>query len=125
MNSVKNKVQLIGNLGAAPEMRSTESGRKMARLRLATNETYRNAQGEKVTETQWHTVIAWGQTAEIAEKFLRKGSEVLIEGKLQYRQYADKDGVVKYITEIQAFSLLMLGEPVKEITTESKSALAF
>jgi single-strand DNA-binding protein len=76
MFALKNKVQLIGNLGNAPEVRNTESGKKLVRFSVATNETYRNAKGEKVTETQWHNLFAWGAIADIAEKFLAKGTEV-------------------------------------------------
>ncbi len=109
MFALKNKVQLIGNLGNTPEVRNTESGKKLVRFSVATNESYRNAQGEKVTETQWHNLIAWGSVAEIAEKFLVKGTEVCIEGKLINRSYTDKEGNKKYITEIQVNELLMLG----------------
>jgi single-strand DNA-binding protein len=109
MNALKNKVQLIGNLGNAPEVRNTESGKKLARFSVATNESYRNAKGEKVTETQWHNLIAWGKIADIAEKYLTKGSEVAIEGKLMNNNYTDKDGVKKYSTEIQVHELLLLG----------------
>ncbi|MBN8832844.1 MAG: single-stranded DNA-binding protein [Niastella sp. SCN 39-18] len=112
MYALKNKVQLIGNLGNAPEVRNTESGKKLVRFSIATNETYRNTQGEKVTETQWHNVIAWGKLAEIAEKFLVKGAEVAIEGKLTSRTYTDKEGNKKYFTEVQANELLMLGKAV-------------
>ena len=109
MNALKNKVQLIGNLGNAPEVRNTESGKKLVRFSIATNESYRNAKGEKVTETQWHNLIAWGKVAEIAEKYLAKGSEVAIEGKLMNNNYTDKEGVKKYTTEIQVHELLLLG----------------
>lgn len=108
MYALKNKVQLIGNLGGNPEVRNTESGKKLARFSIATNEVYRNQNGEKVTETQWHNVIAWGKLAEIAEKYLNKGSEVAVEGKIVYRTYNDKEGVKKYFTEIQLSELLML-----------------
>lgn len=109
MYALKNKVQLIGNLGSDPEIKNTESGKKLARLNLATNETYKNAEGEKVTDTQWHTVIAWGKMADVAEKYLAKGSEVMIEGKIVYRNYLDKEGNKKNVVEIQAGELLMLG----------------
>lgn len=85
----------------------------MARFSMATNETYRNAKGEKVTETQWHNVVAWGKVAELAEKYLAKGSEVAIEGKLINRSYTDKEGVKKYITEVQLKELLLLGDKNK------------
>jgi single-strand DNA-binding protein len=109
MYALKNKVQLIGNLGNAPEVKTTESGKKLARFSVATNESYRNAKGEKVTETTWHNLVAWGKVADIAEKYLNKGSEVAIEGKLINRSYTDKDGNKKYITEVQVNELLMLG----------------
>ena len=109
MYALKNKVQLIGNLGSAPEVKTTESGKKLARFSVATNESYRNANGEKVTETTWHNLVAWGKVADIAEKYLNKGSEVAIEGKLINRSYTDKDGNKKYITEVQVNELLMLG----------------
>ncbi len=109
MNALKNKVQLIGNLGNAPEVRNTESGKKLVRFSIATNESYRNAKGEKVTETQWHNLIAWGKIADIAEKYLTKGSEVAIEGKLMNNNYTDKDGNKRYNTEIQVHELLLLG----------------
>jgi single-strand DNA-binding protein len=108
MNSLKNRVQLIGHLGADPELRTIENGSKMARLRLATNETYTNAKGEKITETQWHTLVAWGKTAELAEKLLNKGAEAAIEGKLVSRSYVDKDGQKKYVTEVVVEEFLLL-----------------
>ena len=109
MYALKNKVQLIGNLGGKPEVKTTESGKKLATFSVATSESYRNAKGEKVTETQWHRVIAWGKVAEIAEKYLDKGKEVAIEGKLINRSYTDKEGTKKYITEVQVSELLLLG----------------
>ena len=113
MYALKNKVQLIGNLGNNPEVKTLDGGKKMARFSVATNETYKNTKGEKVVETQWHNLIAWGKVAEIAEKFLHKGSEVALEGKLINRSYNDKDGNKKYVTEIQVNELLMLGEKAK------------
>ena len=109
MNALRNRVMLIGNLGSLPEVKEISSGNKMARLSLATNESYRNAKGEKVTETQWHNVIAWGKQAEIAEKYLTKGSEVAVEGKLVTRSYVDKTGSKKYVTEVHMNDLLLLG----------------
>ncbi len=109
MNTLRNKVQLIGNLGNNPEIITLESGKKLAKFALATNETYKNAQGEKVTETQWHHVVAWNKTAEIIEKYLEKGKEVALEGKLTTRSYDDKDGNKRYVTEIVCNELLMLG----------------
>ena len=109
MNMLRNKVQLIGHLGAAPEIKNLDGGKKLARISVATNETYTNAKGEKVKETQWHTVVAWGSQAEFAEKYLNKGTEVALEGKLINKNYTDKDGVKKYVTEIQVNDLIMLG----------------
>ena len=109
MNALKNKVQLIGNLGNAPEVKNTESGKKLVRFALATNETYRNAKGEKIVETQWHNLIAWGKVADIAEKYLSKGSEVAIEGKLVNNNYTDKDGNKRYGTEVVVNELLLIG----------------
>lgn len=108
MNAIRNKVQIIGNLGQAPEVKTIGEGKKVAHLSVATNENYKNAKGEKVTETQWHNVVAWGKLAEIAEKYLVKGIEVAIEGKLVNRNYTDKQGVKRYVTEIQANELLIL-----------------
>ena len=109
MYTLKNKVQLIGHLGAAPEIKNTESGKKFARFNIATNEVYRDTKGEKVTETTWHNLVAWGKIADIVEKYLAKGKEVAIEGKLISRSYTDKAGAKKYFTEIQVNELLMLG----------------
>jgi len=109
MNALKNKVQLIGNLGNAPEIKTTETGKKLARFSIATNETYHNVKGEKVTETTWHNLIAWGKLAETAEKYLHKGTEIVIEGKLINKSYNDKDGNKKYISEVQVNELLLLG----------------
>jgi len=114
MNALRNKVQLIGNLGNAPEIKTLEGGKKMARFSVATNEDYRNANGEKIKETQWHNLVAWGKLAEIAEKYLGKGKEVAIEGKLVSRTYNDKEGNKKYSTEIHVNELLMLGSKPSE-----------
>lgn len=113
MYALKNKVQLIGNLGNAPEVKTLDAGKKMAKFSIATHETYRNVKGEKITETQWHNIIVWGKLAEIAEKYLTKGKEVMVEGKLVNRNYTDKDGNKKYSTEVQVNELLLLGEKVK------------
>ncbi|MEX0636327.1 MAG: single-stranded DNA-binding protein [Ferruginibacter sp.] len=109
MYALKNKVQLIGNLGNAPEVKNTEGGKKLVRFSVATNESYRNANGERVKQTQWHNVIAWGTVADVVEKYLVKGSEIALEGKLIYRNYTDKEGQKKYVTEIQMNEMLMLG----------------
>ncbi len=109
MNTLRNKVQLIGNLGNDPEIITMDSGKKLAKFSIATNETYKNAQGERVTDTQWHNVIAWGKTADIIESYVTKGKEVAIEGKLTNRSWEDKEGVKRYTTEVVCNELLMLG----------------
>jgi single-strand DNA-binding protein len=100
MKNLKNTVTLIGHVGMTPEIKSFDNGKRMAKFSLATNETYRNAQGEKITDTQWHNVVAWGKSVEFIEKYVQKGAEMVIEGKLMNRTYDDKDGNKKYITEI-------------------------
>jgi len=114
MYALRNKVQLIGNLGNTPEVKNTENGKKLARFSVATNESYRNAKGEKVTDTQWHSLVAWGKVAEIAEKYLNKGSEVAVEGKLIHRNYTDKEGNKKYVSEVQVNELLLLGSKAED-----------
>ncbi len=109
MNTLRNKVQLIGNLGNNPEIITLDSGKKLAKFSIATNDSYKNAQGEKVTDTQWHNVVAWNKTAEIIERYLEKGNEVALEGKLTSRSYETKEGEKRYITEVVCNELLMLG----------------
>lgn len=107
-----NKVILIGNLGADPEIRHLQNGASVANFRLATTETYKDRQtGERREQTEWHNVVAWRGLAEITEKFLRKGSKVYVEGKLRNRQYQDKDGNTRYVTEIQADEMTLLDRP--------------
>lgn len=110
MNALKNKVQLIGNLGQDPEIVTMENGTKLAKFSLATTESYKNAKGEKVDDTQWHNIVAWGKTAEIVENYLLKGKQVAVEGKLTHRSYETKEGDKRYITEIRCNELLMLGK---------------
>jgi single-strand DNA-binding protein len=110
MNTLRNKVQLIGNLGNDPEIINLESGKTLAKFSIATNESYKNAKGEKVTDTQWHNVVAWGKTAEIIEKYVSKGKEVAVEGKLTSRSYETKEGEKRYVTEVVCNELLMLGK---------------
>lgn len=109
MSTLRNKVQLIGNLGNDPEIVNLDGGRKLAKFSIATNETYKNQKGEKITDTQWHNVVAWGKTADIIETYVTKGKEVAIEGKLTSRSYDDKEGNKKYITEVVCNELVMLG----------------
>ncbi len=110
MNALKNSVQLIGNLGKDPEIVQMDNGNKLAKFSLATSESYKNAQGEKVEDTQWHNIVAWGKTAEIVENYLIKGKQVAIEGKLVHRSYETKEGEKRYITEIKCNELLLLGK---------------
>ncbi|CAI2765905.1 single-stranded DNA-binding protein [Flavobacterium collinsii] len=108
MNALKNRVQLIGHVGNDPEIKTLENGRKLAYLSIATNEKYTNDKGEKVEQTEWHRVTAWGKTAEIIEKFVVKGKEVAVEGKLTHRSYDDKNGEKKFITEVVVTEILLL-----------------
>ncbi len=109
MNSLKNRVQLIGRLGMDPEVKNLESGKKLARFSVATNDVFYSKDGDKQENTQWHNVIAWGKTAELAEKYFEKGSQVCLEGRLNNRSYEDKNGGVKYITEVIANEFAFLG----------------
>lgn len=111
MKRLKNSVQLIGRLGNDPEIRNFESGKKMASFSLATNESYLNSKGEKMTDTQWHNIVVWGKKADVVEQYLKKGSEIALEGKLINRSY-EKEGQKKYITEISLNELLMIGKKV-------------
>ena len=110
MNSIKNKVTLIGNLGKAPEIKLLTTNKKVARISVASNEFYKNSKGEKAVHTTWHNIIMWGKLAEVAEKFLNKGTEIAIDGKLINRSYTDKQGIIRYTTEIQANGLVILGK---------------
>jgi len=109
MSTLRNKVQLIGNLGNDPEIINLDSGKKLAKFSIATNDSYKNAKGEKIQNTEWHNVVAWGKTAEIIENYVTKGNEVAIEGKLTTRSWDDKEGVKRYITEVVCSELLMIG----------------
>lgn len=104
-----NKVIILGNLGVDPEVRTLESGTKVCRLSIATSESYTNKAGDRVEQTEWHSVTLWRGLAEVAEKYLRKGNKVYIEGKLRTRSYKDKDGIERYITEIVGDNMEMLG----------------
>jgi single-strand DNA-binding protein len=108
MNSLKNRVTLIGNLGQDPETKTTETGKKVVHFTLATSESFKNGDGQKVNETTWHNIVAWNGLAEIAGKYLKKGREVAVEGRIVYRNYEDKKGVSKSITEIVLNDLLLL-----------------
>lgn len=110
MRTFKNKVQLIGHVGSTPEIVNLESGKKLATFSIATNESYKNSSGEKITDTQWHNIVAWGKTAELIENYVPKGKEVGIEGKLTTRTYEDKDGHKRYITEVICNEVLLMGK---------------
>ena len=100
MNALRNKVQLIGRLGKDPESFVFDDGKMKGSFPVATNESYRGADGEKTERTQWHDIVAWGALAEIANQYLKKGSELVLEGRLVYRSYEDKEGVTRYISEV-------------------------
>ena len=109
MNTLRNKVQLIGNLGNDPEIITMDSGKKIAKFNVATNEIYKNSEGERETKTEWHRVVCFGKTAEIVEEYISKGKEDAIEGKLSHNTWEDKDGNKRYNTEVICNELLMLG----------------
>ncbi len=109
MGTLRNHVQLIGNVGQEPTITNLDSGRKVARFSLATNEFYKKDKGEKVQTTEWHTVVAWGKTADLIENYVVKGKELALSGKLKSRSYEDKEGVTRYVTEIEASEILLMG----------------
>ena len=119
MNALRNKVQLIGHLGAKVELKTLESGKVVGHANIATNESYKNQKGERVTETTWHRLVMWGKNAELLEKYTDKGSEIAIEGKISNRDYSDKDGVKRYITEIVVNDFLLLGEKTAKMKEEA------
>lgn len=116
MTNLRNSVRLIGHLGQNPEIKTTASGKKVANFSIATNETYTDAEGKKVSEAMWHLIVAWGKQAEFSEKYLEKGKEVAIEGKLSVRDYVDKNGTKRYVTEIVVNDILMVGPKDKKTT---------
>ena len=109
MTNLKNSVKLIGHLGKDPEVRKFESGKKVATFTMATSDSYKNQKGEKIEDTQWHNLVIWGRLADVAGQYLKKGSEVAIEGKLIHRVYETGSGEKRYITEINVSEMLMLG----------------
>ena len=112
MSNLRNSVQLIGRLGKNPEVKQLESGRFVANVSIATNDIYKNAKGEKVIETQWHNLVAWGKNAENFQKILVKGDEVAIQGKLTHRSYEDKEGITRYVTEVVVNEFVKLNNKV-------------
>jgi len=108
MQNLRNRVQLIGRLGQNPEVKTLTSGKKLTTFSVATTDTYRNSNGEKVEETQWHNIVAWGKVGEIAGEYLTKGQEVALEGKLTHRSYETNSGEKRYVTEINLNELVMM-----------------
>ena len=108
MNTLKNRVTLIGNLGQDPETKTTETGKKVTHFTLATDDGYKNSEGQKISETTWHNIVAWNGLADIAGKYLKKGKQVAVEGRIVYRSFEDKKGVTKNITEIVLNDLVLL-----------------
>nr|WP_315205454.1 single-stranded DNA-binding protein [uncultured Flavobacterium sp.] len=107
---MKNRVQLIGRVGQDPEVKTLDGGKKLAIVSIATNDVYYKENGDKVEQTEWHRVTAWGKTADIIEKYVVKGKEIGIEGKLTHRSYDDKNGEKRYVTEIIANEVLLLSK---------------
>ena len=108
MKSLRNSVHLIGNLGKDPEVKEVSNGNKVVKFSLATSDSYKNKNGEKVTDTQWHNLAIWGKLADVAEKYLKKGNQIAVEGKINYNEYDDKDGIHRYFTEIVVYDMVML-----------------
>ena len=109
MKSLRNSVQLIGRLGKDPDVKTLTSGKNLATFTLATSDVYYNQEGEKVEDTQWHNIVAWGPKADFVSKYLVKGKEIALEGKLVHRSYETESGEKRYITEINVNELLMVG----------------
>ena len=127
-----NKVILVGNLGKDPEVKYLDSGVAVANFSLATTENYKNKQGERVSQTEWHNIVLWRGLAEVAEKYLKKGANVYIEGKIKTRKWEDKEGVSRYTTEILADNMTMLGGKIslqktaeEDLVSDSKDDLPF
>jgi single-strand DNA-binding protein len=119
--NLRNRVHLIGNLGNDPEVKKTENGKTLAKFSLATNDYYNNQEGEKVKDTQWHNIVVWGRSVDFVEKYLKKGHEIALEGKLNHRSYEDKNGQKKYFTEVVVNEILLL----KARESEEKADLPF
>jgi single-strand DNA-binding protein len=119
MNALRNKVQLIGHLGSKIELKTLESGKIVGNVSIATNESYKNQKGEKISESTWHRLVIWGKNAELIEKYTDKGSEIAIEGKISNRDYSDKDGVKRYISEIVVNEFLLMGNSERKEKMEA------
>ncbi len=107
---MRNTVQLVGNVGQDPEIRNLEGGKKVASFSIATSDSYKNEKGEKVDQTEWHRIVAWGNSAEIIEKYVTKGNQIGIVGKLTHRTYDDKDGIKRNITEVLVNEVLLMSK---------------
>ena len=125
MNALRNKVQLIGRLGQTPEVKKLDSGKTVANFSLATSDKYKNAKGELIENTEWHNLVAWGKTAEIIEKYVKKGNEIAIEGKLTNRSWEDKDGNKRYATEVLVNEILLMGSKPAGNKTKKEDDLPF
>jgi single-strand DNA-binding protein len=110
MSTMKNSVQLVGNVGQDPEIRNLEGGKKVVNFSIATSDSYKNEKGEKVDQTEWHRIVAWGNSAEIIEKYVVKGNQIGIVGKLTHRTYDDKDGIKRSITEVLVSEVLLMSK---------------
>ncbi|MEN2282668.1 single-stranded DNA-binding protein [Algoriphagus sp. SE2] len=121
MNTLRNKVQLIGRLGSKVEIKNLDGGKTLGKVSLATNESYKNAKGERVEETTWHNLVAWGKQAELLDKYTDKGSEIAIEGKLSNRSYEDKEGNKRYISEVVVHSILLMGDRKANVPVGAES----
>ena len=121
MNTLRNTVSLIGNLGGDPEFKTLEGGNALARFSIATNESYKDKKGEWVTNTQWHNVVAWGKTAELSNKLLKKGAEVVLEGKLVNDAYTTKEGEKRYKTEVTLREFMVLNREKDEKPKEKST----
>ncbi|MEX1192784.1 MAG: single-stranded DNA-binding protein [Brumimicrobium sp.] len=120
MNTLRNTVSLIGNLGVDPEFKTLEGGNMLTRFRVATNESYKNKEGEWVENTQWHNIVAWGKSAELCNKLLKKGSEIVLEGKLVNDSYTTKEGEKRYKTEINLREFMLLSRDKNKSNTDKK-----
>lgn len=109
MSTLRNRVQLIGRVGNDPEVKTFDGGKKVANINIATNDFYKNEKGERVEQTEWHRVVAWGKTAEIIEQYVTKGKEIAVDGKLTHRSYDDKEGTKRFITEVVVSDVQLLG----------------
>lgn len=124
MSRLRNKVNLIGRLGKDPEIKRLESGQIVANFSIATSETFKDKEGQKQEKTEWHNIVAWGKLAEIIEKYVKKGDEIVVEGKLTNRSWEDKEGHKRYTTEVLVREMLMLGGKKGE-GSENKEDLPF